>query len=92
MHHKFWKCRCELKFKKENTSRLPHFLTIGSHTDGGEFATSKFGQGKKRDGICMLYKLSLGARCTVVGGGTMLQAGRPRVRDPMRSMHFFQFT
>jgi hypothetical protein len=28
------------------------------------------------------------ARCSVVGWGTMLQAGRSRVRFPMRSLHF----
>jgi hypothetical protein len=29
----------------------------------------------------------MGARGTVVGWGTMLQAGRSRVRIPMRSLH-----
>jgi hypothetical protein len=29
-----------------------------------------------------------GARGSVVGSGTMLQAGRLRVRFPMRSLHF----
>jgi hypothetical protein len=35
---------------------------------------------------------SLGARGSIVGLGTMLQAGRSRVRGPMRSLDFFQFT
>jgi hypothetical protein len=32
-----------------------------------------------------------GARGNIVGWGTMLQAGRSRVRFPMRSLNFFQF-
>jgi hypothetical protein len=35
---------------------------------------------------------SIGARLSVVGWGTMLQAGRSRDRVPMRSLDFFQFT
>jgi hypothetical protein len=38
------------------------------------------------------YILISGARSGVVGWGTMLQAGRLRVRIPMRSLDFFQFT
>jgi hypothetical protein len=34
----------------------------------------------------------LGARSSVVGWGAMLQAGRLRVRAPMRSLSFLQFT
>jgi hypothetical protein len=34
----------------------------------------------------------MGARGSVVGWGTMLQAGRSRVRVPMRWIFFFQFT
>jgi hypothetical protein len=34
----------------------------------------------------LVYLLTLGARGIVVGWGTMLQAGRSRVRFPMRSL------
>jgi hypothetical protein len=34
------------------------------------------------------YKATEGPRCSIVGWGTMLQAGRSRVRIPMRSLDF----
>jgi hypothetical protein len=43
----------------------------------------------KRNNIFLLYGNYIGARGSVVGWGTMLQAGRSRVRFPMRSLGFF---
>jgi hypothetical protein len=36
-----------------------------------------------------LFSTSTGARGSVVGGGTVLQTRRSRVRFPMRSLDFF---
>jgi hypothetical protein len=36
----------------------------------------------------LILRLRLGARGSLVGRGTMLKAGRPRVRFPMRSLGF----
>jgi hypothetical protein len=38
--------------------------------------------------ITSVLQTELGARGSVVGSGTMLQAGRSRVRFPMRSLDF----
>jgi hypothetical protein len=42
--------------------------------------------GEELHNLC--FTLSIIARCSVIGWGTMLQAGRSRVRFPMRSLDF----
>jgi hypothetical protein len=42
--------------------------------------------------IALCYLKLFGARRSVVGWGSMLQAGKSRVRFPMRLFHFFQLT
>jgi hypothetical protein len=49
---------------------------------------SMFSRSVLTEPLIFLYKLGKGARGSVVGRGTMLQAGRLRVRFPMESLDF----
>jgi hypothetical protein len=74
-----------------NIDHLKHKTTISTTCFNAEYNRTAWNRGDAIEAYFGDASLKSGSRDSVVGWGTMLQAGRWRVRFPMRSLDFFNW-